>query len=166
MAKRHAAPKRLPPEASMNVYLILGEANSGKSSCVRALTGAGRTKVVSVATRDGNRRVFTVLGALQELGWTTTQLIAKASSKDCTDVLVPLRIRRRITGGKRYPPASKYVSEFLATGWHIQGFAVLGATSLEEQLPGGVPRALFLPDAATNPVNETAARIRRSWDWR
>jgi len=145
----------------MNLYLLVGGPRTRKSSCSRALTGIGRApRVVTVRMTSGDREVFVFTGGLQEAEWTAQKLINEVAKHRCSDVLVALRVRARRGAAAQFPDATKYIARFRAAGWRVSGLALLGATALPRH-----PQALPLPTSAVDPVNYTASRIRRAWQW-
>ena len=120
----------------VEAYVIVGRANTGKSTAVREITGVSRRGVKVITKRDGTKlKVWIEVRALQEADEKLKdrpilpdRLIEKVSSSGCEAVLVTLRIeephynRDIQTGSGRH-----YIDAFIKAGWTIQPPVGLGA---------------------------------------
>jgi hypothetical protein len=157
-----------------NVYAILGEADTRKSSTVRALTGAGQLQpgwIVATTLPLGNIEVYVQIRSLQEeKGITPKDFIniigkhneyrAKQTPKwnPVTNILIPLRI----SAFNNCPAGTDYLQHFASVGWNIiRPIVVLGAAALPTAFPAHHP----IPNSASTPANGIASQIRPLWLW-
>lgn len=156
-----------------NVYAILGDSNTRKSSTVRALTGVPmQYDAWSVATTSptGNIDVYVQIQALQEAKINAQDFVKKIANIDqyriklgfrpVNDMLIPLRI----TAVNGFLDGTVYLQHFALAGWNIRQIVVLGTAALPIALPAGVP-AHLISGSASMPANEIASRIRGLWNW-
>jgi hypothetical protein len=143
------------------VYAVIGEANTRKSSTVRCLTGVSQRRLVTVMTATGPIDIFVQIQALQEATISPAAFIGSVANANYPRVLVPLRD----TGFNGQPPGADYIAQFMGAGWPIHQIVVLGAGNPSHPLPAGTPNANFVPGSANAPVNQTAAQIRGWWGW-
>lgn len=145
----------------MDAYIIIGEAKQRKSSTIRALTGVWRKDIFKLATNGNILDTYIQVQSLQEAGLTPQQFISEVNNNQCNAVLTSLRTRA-VTGGN-FPHCIKYIQEFQNAGWNIKGIAVLGATSLNYNLPLGIQNPIYIP--SSDPTNKIASIIRTQWKW-
>ncbi|MGG1400174.1 hypothetical protein ABE288_20480 [Bacillus salipaludis] len=148
-----------------NLYVIIGEQNTRKSSTVRALSGfhqrgSNQTKPHYIALTNGNTEDFYIEPtSLQEKRINSKDLINKA--KHYNNALICLREN----SFNNLPDYYSYLNDFITAGWNIKGLAVLGASNLQK----GIPISSISPIYETNTINiasnEIAHRIRNSWNW-
>lgn len=147
-----------------NVYVLLGDGNTRKSSTARALTGVPQRKSVSVATTGGNIEVFVQIKSLQEAHISPQDFIQEANNAAYSNVLVPLWISN-FPGPPSFPHGAHYIQDFLNANWHIQAVVALGVGQLPQQLPAPAPIPQFLSQSMFTPVNQTSAAVRGWWGW-
>jgi hypothetical protein len=145
-------------------YVILGNANTRKSSTARALTGVARRKSVTVATNTGNIEIFVQISSLQESEIQPSDFVAEMNSGGYENVLVTLWVSERVTSSDTYPQGVDYLQVFIDDGWSIAYVVVLAASTFHGS-PTGTPSPHFIPDSRTTPVNSIAAQIRDWWGW-
>jgi hypothetical protein len=159
-----------------NVYAILGESNTGKSSTVRALTGAGQLQEawrVATTLPPSNIEVYVQIRSLQEekgiQPMALTDRITELNKwraahpnnyAPVTNLLIPLRI----SAFNNCPDGAAYLKHFASVGWNIMPIVVLGAAVLPAGLPVRVP-TLSIPGSASMPANGIASQIRPLWNW-
>lgn len=174
--------------ASVNIWVIVGESNAGKSTSIRALTGVRDQNIYTLSTTAGIslNNVLIVPSSLQEYYQITPANFIKRvqddlfcaktagagaihpseypSGKRIDNVLVSLRQN----GTNGCPDAADYIAEFAAAGWHVQ------VPIVHLQLPGYVfhpaPPHISIDIAALSggalrPSNEKASIIRTAWGW-
>ena len=142
------------------VWIIMGDAQVGKSSAIRALTGAFKSDYTNVQTAHGRlTNIFVQIRSLQENRISPERFIK--DHRNDQYILLSLRINQ--AGG--YPNGLSYIREFNRNGWVIKGIAVLGTNILPYNLPQGLPNPLFIPNSQNTPANEVAYRIRQVWNW-
>ena len=146
----------------MRVYVIAGASQSGKSSTIRALTGAAR---------HGTRRLRTITGAeislyvqlqsLDEEGIDANAFVQRVEQTQphVDHVLVALRIRT----------AMDSINVFVEHGWDIVDVVVLGRAWPQgdgwEQLHADWAEPLVVPGARALPANEIPHQLRGRWGW-
>jgi len=151
-----------------NIFIVVGDANAGKSALIRCLTGLSRRRdgTWRVATEQNpDMPIFVLISALQEsenYARTPAQFIKDVNEKGFENVLVPLR-RSRSRG---FPDCYEYINAFHnADGWEIMQIVVLGEGFEENRLPAGLLNLLVINLPQENPANHNAANVRRQWGW-
>jgi hypothetical protein len=157
-----------------NVYAILGESNTRKSSTVRALTGAGQLQEawrVAMTLPPSNIEVYVQIRSLQEGNGITPMAFTDRITElnkwraahplkfaPVTNILIPLRI----SAFNNCPDGTDYLNHFASVGWNIiRPIVVLGAAALPTAFPAHHP----VPGSATMPANGIASQIRPLWNW-
>jgi hypothetical protein len=147
----------------LDVYLIIGNSNTRKSSVVRSLTGCFNRSVRDVALHGGKGavRLYARAGALQETRTTADDFLAEAARTRCAAVLCCLLPSANPNDPEAFPQAQGYISSFEAAGWRIRAVAVLG------QNDGDVrhAHARQFTQAPTTPINLTARDVRLHFGW-
>ena len=150
----------------MKLYAIIGSPNARKSSCIRALTGAAVRGFYTMATAHGLVKCFVQIKALQEDGRAPGAFTEEMRQAGAGVAIISLRIRALNRQGHNYPAGIEYLNQFVGVGWDVRPIVVLG---LDEQGQEGQALAGFHPhffqDAANLPTNQTAAQIRRLWEF-
>ena len=150
------------------LHVIVGDANTRKSSLLRCLTGVvgGRSanQLMDVLLSSGSIvQVFCTTSALQESldPKQPQRFIADvlAMKPVPTDVAITLRLKNRAS----YPAATAYFAAFASAGWSVSSVALLGSAS-STPVPVGA-RAVSIPASMTQPTNESAASVRKVWGW-
>ena len=146
---------------SIEVYLVIGEQNSGKSSTISALTGVRKLepkwRMLYVAGAS-NEHTFVHPRSLQEYPKTPSDFVKEVRAAKVKKVIVALREHRR---GVKYPDAQGYADHFEKKAkWIIVAQASLnGASPVTTRLVGPIAKVKGHPRA----TNETAADIRKIW---
>lgn len=148
-----------------DIYVVLGYANCRKSSTVRALTGASRRGMFSIATAAGISDFFVQITSLQEAGIMPATFSQEMRQRNSQNILTSLWITERTYGATTYPAGIEYFREFLAQGWTVRGVSVLGANTLPYQLPTGCPVPNYVVNPAQMANNQIASQIRNWWHW-
>lgn len=150
------------------LHVIVGDANTRKSSLLRCLTGVtgGRSanQLMDVLLSSGSSiRVFCTTSALQE------SLDPKQPQKFIDDVLamtpVPtdVAITLRLKGRGSYPAATAYLAAFVSAGWGVSSVALLGSAT-STPTPAGA-HVVSIPTSMMQPTNESATSTRKVWGW-
>lgn len=147
----------------MDAYLLIGNANTRKSSVIRSLTGCFNRSVrdVQLQTERKPVRFYARVGALQNTRTTVDEFVQEVARARCEAVLFCLSPEALRSDGYEYPDAQTYVAALRERGWRIKGVAVLGQD-------GGGVRAANLRQyilAPTAPVNVTARDVRAQFGW-
>lgn len=146
----------------MDVYVIVGEHQSGKSSVTRCLTGSARNRTRLIATPSGNVRVYVHLVSLQEEKTTPEEFESKVNQENCEAILVSLRP----DSARGCPDGDAYLQYFIGLGWNILRVACLGIplSSITTSLPSSAIHEPF-PTVGQTPANEVAAQVREHFGW-
>lgn len=141
----------------MEIWAVVGHANTHKTSTIRALTGVSRLRRNWNVRYDAHGTVETFVhpAGLQESNVSPQDFIRMVNEAGVRYVIVALRYE--LAG--EHPDAAGYLAAFQEAGWHIAGHAVLGHGN---PLPGFVG-GISIPDAANTPSNEIAAQLRQVW---
>ena len=147
----------------MDAYLLIGNANTRKTSVVRSLTGCFNRSVRDIQLQSAKRpvRFYARVGALQNTRTTLDEFLNEVARSRCEAVLFCLSPNANATDLIEYPDAQTYVAGLRERGWHIKAVAVLG------QDGGGVraPNLRQHINAPTQPVNVTARDVRAQFGW-
>ena len=150
----------------MDAYVVIGDANSFKSSTVRALTGCRVRGPRELVQRGVVMNTFVQLSSLQEgSNWKPPkEFIRDVRRSGANSVIVPLRGLQH----RRRPDANDYLAEFIKAGWNIKGVALLHCPNFNLMAP--VPHAarFSFPSGGTPHyyANELAAKVRKKFRWR
>lgn len=147
----------------MDAYILIGNANTRKTSVVRSLTGCFNRSVRDIQMQSGKRsvRFYARVGALQTTRTSLDNFLAEVARARCEAVLFCLSPSANKTDLEEFPDASVYVEALREKGWRIKGVAVLGQD-------GGSVRAANIrqyTQAPTAPVNVTARDVRAQFGW-
>jgi hypothetical protein len=146
------------------VFIVVGNSKSRKSSTIRALTGAGHPKVLQVRQNNGDiLDIYIHPASLQEDKKTPEEFIQKVNeSYHAANVLVALRLNASNNGN--FPNALGYINRFLED-WNVFRIVLLGLGELRlthELQPG----FFHIQNPQDLPANEIAHVIRDRWGWR
>lgn len=163
----------------IRLYAVIGNANAGKGSVIRHLTGVSRANTSSpcyLSTNLANRSVISLhveISSLQEgdpgRRYRPNDFVRKIAGLQYrpTDILIPLRLN----GFNGLPPWFDYISYFEhQAGWTIEGITFLmnvGLPSLAMQNWSQVS-AVCQPIQTIYPIrtsNELADNMRSHWSW-
>ncbi len=147
----------------MDLYLIVGNPNTRKSSVMRSLTGCFNRSLRDIQPVDGRApiRLYVRVGALQETRCSAAELAADAQRQRAQAVLCGLWPEAHPHDPERWPDAATYLDAFDALGWRRRAVAVLGQNAAG--LRG--PRVMAFPLAPSQPVNVTAHAVRHFFGW-
>jgi hypothetical protein len=146
----------------MDTYILIGNANTRKTSVIRSLSGCFNRSVRDIQLQSGKPvRFYARVGALQNTRTTLDEFVQEANRARCEAVLFSLLPNAVHTDLMDYPDAQTYVAGLREQGWRIKGVAVLG------QDGGGVraPNLRQYVQAPTAPVNATARDLRAQFGW-
>lgn len=163
----------------MKVYLVIGDADMGKSSVLRHLVafpnGTGksiRTKVLD--TVQGAIQIcFYGYEALQEHGTLPQEfitLINNQSKKNLPDNLIlalRLSATKKTSKVQACPDADAYIRTFLQNGWNIQSVVLDDSGKATFPNHWNAKSVLSRPPKPQNPIptNQVAADIRKYFGW-
>ena len=158
-----------------NIYCVIGNGNTRKSSLIRCLTGAGRSGVFLVEMTGAPIDILVFLSSPQEAVILPDELHDRITQAKVNHVLVPLWLRSRNATNPRtwrkvqLPNAVGYLNYLMSQGHHImrpvilfQGLAPNGFT-LNTNNP--VPNHFLINSTITNANNEMRERIKLIWTW-
>jgi len=146
----------------MDAYILIGNANTRKTSVIRSLTGCFNRSVRDIQLQSGKPvRFYARVGALQNTRTTLDEFVQEVSRARCEAVVFSLLPTAVHTDLMDYPDAQTYVAGLRERGWRVKGVAVLG------QDGGGVraPNLRQYIQAPTAPVNLTARDVRAQFGW-
>ena len=111
----------------MDAYLLIGNANTRKTSVIRSLTGCFNRSVRDIQLQSGKPvRFYARVGALQNTRTTLDDFVQEVNRSRCQAVLFALLPNAVHTDLMGYPDAQTYVAGLRERGWRIKGVAVLG----------------------------------------
>ena len=147
----------------MDAYILIGNANTRKTSVVRSLTGCFNRSVRDIQLQSSKRplRFYARVGTLQITRTSIEDFIQEVTRSRCEAVVFCLSPNAHTTDLETFPDAASYVAALRERGWHIKAVAVLGQD-------GGGVRAPNLRQyilAPTQPINVTARDVRAQFGW-
>ncbi len=147
----------------IDVYVIIGNPRTRKSSIVRSLTGCFNRSVRDIVLQGVRNpvRFYARVGSLQDTNTSIEDFVAEVGRTRCSAVICCLSPGANPNSFAACPDAKAYIDGFKAAGWRIKGVAVLGQN-------GGGVRATNLrqyPQAPVAPINATARDIRAQFGW-
>lgn len=149
--------------ARVDLYTVIGNARTRKSTLVRCLSGCFNRSVRDIQPATGRAafRLYARAGSLQETRTRPLDFAEEAERQRCEAVLCCLSPSAHLLHREDCPDAAAYLRQFEARGWRVRAIAVLG------QNAGGVrsPRLLHYPNATTLPINLTAHSVRQHFGW-
>ncbi|MCP5285759.1 MAG: hypothetical protein H6933_12755 [Burkholderiaceae bacterium] len=147
----------------MDLYLIVGNPNTRKSSVMRSLTGCFNRSLRDIQPSDGRApiRLYVRVGALQETRCSAEELAAEARRQHANAVLCGLWPQSHPHEPQRWPDAATYLAAFDALGFRRRAIAVLGQNGAG--LRG--PKVMAFPLAPRQPLNVTAQGVRQFFGW-
>jgi hypothetical protein len=147
----------------MDLFVIVGNPHTRKSSVMRSLTGCFNRSLRDIQPADGRAplRLYVRVGALQESRCTAEDLAAEAQRRRAQAVLCGLWPSAHPHDALRWPAAADYLDAFDTMGWRLRAVAALG------QNAGGLRGAqvMAFPLAPTQPLNVTAHGVRQFFGW-
>ena len=163
----------------MKVYLVIGDADMGKSSVLRHLVafsnGNGKSiRTKTLATIHGTIEIgFYGYQALQEHGTLPQEFIDLVNDqfkKELPDNLI-LALRLNATKGNKTvqacPDAEEYIKAFIAEGWKIQSAVLDGSGKATYPKHWNAKSVLSRPPKPQAPVptNKVADDVRKYFGW-
>jgi len=147
----------------MDVYVVIGNPHTRKSSVVRSLTGCFNRSIRDILPMGAKTavRLYARVGSLQDTKTRPEDFRAEVEKTRCSAVLCCLAPSAHLNHPSLYPDAQAYLAQFEAEGWRVKSIAVLGQN-------GGAVRAANLqqfPQATTAPINVTVHAVRAHFGW-
>ena len=161
----------------VHVWILVGKANSRKSSTIRALTGHHRESALEIARVDGQIMPFyTIIKPLNELEGPpspseVTDYLVQAASEimsgsenvEVVSQRINLLVALTMNGPTPGKSVADYLNAFVAAGWHMESVVTLGEPTPAWIKSYGAPYAdVSLLNA---PNNAIAHDIRQLWGW-
>lgn len=146
----------------MNVFIVIGDANTRKSSVVRCLTGCFNKNDRDIELISRTKiTVFARVSSLQEAEITSLDFIKEMTKKNPTDILLCLWESPNKKDAVKYPDALTYIKDFIAAGWTISKTVALGNI----KNIGMYSNNMSFPNSKIDPVNLTTQGIRKHFGW-
>ncbi|MEM0996911.1 MAG: hypothetical protein AAGN35_07525 [Bacteroidota bacterium] len=150
----------------MNAYVMIGGSNTRKSSICRALTGCFNRNIREIRTLSGdNLRLYVRVSSLQESRTTPAEYVDEVNEKAVRNVLFSLWPQSQLDDPASFPDAQTYLDDFLARGWHVAAIAVLGQSTIPLTNPSLRQTAAAFPNTFIDPINVSAAQVRKFFAW-
>jgi hypothetical protein len=144
-------------------YVLIGNPNTRKSTLLRCLTGCFNRSVRDIETEDGRRiKVYTRVTELQSSRTSLDEFQSEVARSRCDHILFTLWPEGHPHDPTQWPGANDYLDGLMQAGWRISLAVVLGTHPIK-------PRAvdcLRLPSVLSNPINQSAAMLRRRLGWK
>jgi hypothetical protein len=148
---------------AVDLYTVIGNARTRKSTLVRCLCGCFNRSVRDIQPASGRPalRLYARAGSLQETRTRPAEFIDEAERTRAQAVLCCLSPAAHPLHREDFPDAATYLCRFKDRGWRLRSVAVLGQNS------GGVraPCLMQYPNAPTLPINLTAQAVRQHFGW-
>lgn len=146
----------------MDAYVIIGDANTRKSSVLRSLTGCFNRSNRDIQLLGGSiLRIYARVSSLQESETEPKDFIKEALATGQSSVVFCLWPHANPKDPVLYPAAHSYIAEFTRTGWTFQASAVLGSSTV---MPA-TPRPAHFPRVPSQPINAAAQAVRSHFGW-
>lgn len=163
-----------------SLHIIIGDANTRKSSLLKCLTGFGgrkRNMDVSLANNGGIIAVHCrKLTALQEDHIPESAFIQYINALNPIPAHIAVILRVGKVGGRvPCPSALAYIQAFITARWQVQNIALLDSSACtlhsallniflaHPALP--VPIISQVSNSSNLPTNEFAQQVRQDWGW-
>lgn len=161
----------------MNVYLIIGNANTGKTTVVKRISGIpGKFKNpeehklndfrFSITTVSGEKKsvLLQTYDSLQELYITPEEFYELISKKKTPpqNILVCLRKKGTTIKKHKLPNAITYLEYFRNKGWNIEKVAFM---SSEEGKCFPYEQSKTIVNDRKTPVDELAKLVKKHFGW-
>ena len=145
-----------------NIFIIMGDEKTKKSSTIRALTGIYQMRSYDVGTQNGEINVFIHPSSLQETDTSSQEFINKHTTKE--NILVSLWIRDKRGRDDYFPVGIEYIRNFIDAGWNISQIVGLGVDNIPN-LSQNTPQPHYILNSRNLPSNTIASQIREWWRW-
>ncbi|CAD15629.1 hypothetical protein [Ralstonia pseudosolanacearum] len=149
----------------MDAYIVIGDANSFKSSTVRSLTGCRIRGVRDFVQGKIVMSTFVQLSSLQEGPnyIAPREFIREVNKSGARSTIFPLRASPH----RGRSDANVYIQEFVKAGWKIKGVAILHSPNF--QLIARLPAScIFHYHPGSDPLyyaNQLASQVRKDFGW-
>ena len=151
-----------PTWNTMDAYLIVGEANTRKSSVLRSLTGCFNRSNRDILLTNGKKlAIYARVASLQESKTTPTAFIIEALATGQSTVIFCLWPGPNPLNPTSFPDAAAYVQAFQQAGWLFKAGAVLGGTPYRP----ATPRVANFSQVPLQPINVAASAVRSHFRW-
>ena len=153
----------MPAVGVMDLYVIIGNPNTRKSSLIRSLTGCFNRSLRDIQPVDGKTalRLYARVGSLQDTRTTPQAFAEEVARVRCDAVLCALAPTAYPHQAALYPDAVAYLAHFKSEAWRLRSIAVLGQNAGDVRSP--VLRQFA--QATTWPINTTARAVRAHFGW-
>lgn len=146
----------------MDAYVIVGDANTRKSSVLRSLTGCFNRSNRDVILAGGNvLQIYARVSSLQESKTEPQDFINEVLATGQSSVIFCLWPHANPKDPALYPNAHSYISAFTQAGWRFQASAVLGASTFQP----ATPRPAYFSGVPSQPINLAAQAVRQHFGW-
>lgn len=153
----------------MNIYIIIGNENTRKSSTIRALSGVRDEHLFDVKTISATLKVYIKTTSLQEAKIKTIDAVEYlkrkiSKDKDCDTALICLWHDEENSPHKNIVPelCCNYLNEFHKANFIIQKIIVFNK-KLDCSI--SLVNGYSIIDTIGKPSNEIASEIRKIWGW-
>lgn len=167
----------------MNVYIIVGEKNTRKSTIARCLCGCSYSHDLWRDIEDSNGNQFELFiernSSLQEGAGITPQDFVRKINIGIShngnivvpkDILVLLRVQKVSNVNSNFPDAQTYINHFESQpNWTTKALILLEQpASQTTPFPSSSqsPIVIVEPNVKSDPINRTAADIRSKLGWK
>ena len=153
-----------------SAWVLLGEANTRKSTTSRLLTGIDRWEgQVGVMDWQGKERwMRSLVSAAQEAKRTPKELLDELNGKNHWqgefDTVRNAVLVLRYDAFNGCPDGKMYIHDFVNDGWVIQCVVSLGEPARDWVRLSGF-QFLEIPNSASLPSNAVAAKVRTAFGW-
>ena len=146
-----------------NIYIVIGNGNTRKSSLIRALSGvANRGKYEIEDSSSIKNEFFIQVRSLQEANISPPDFITEMQNSNVSHILAALRINTL----NSQPNGASYINAFInTTGWNISGIIKMGG-GIITGLPAGCTAPVQINNTNSRAANEMASSVRQTWLWK
>jgi hypothetical protein len=155
-----------------NLHIIIGDANTRKSSLLRCLTGCSSSNTTVKVTQASGKviDVYCKIRSLQEKtqknppqNLNPQQFIQEIKNLPNTPTDIAITLRVKPTNGCLGFGA--YLNAFSAIGWSVVNVALLENSSNISQSSISASNVVSVPNSKTQPTSQTSSHVRQAWKW-
>jgi hypothetical protein len=146
----------------MDAYVIVGDANTRKSSVLRSLTGCFNRSIRDIILLNETAiKIYARVSSLQDSKTEPRDFITEVQKTGQKNVIFCLWPHANPNDSVLYPDASEYIATFVKVDWRFQASAVLGSSTFRP----ATQRSAHFTESLIKPINLTAQAVCQHFWW-